>query len=28
LKERTGVAVSAMIRLAIDRYLKTEDSKR
>ena len=28
LKKRTGVAVSAMIRLAIDRFLKSEDSKR
>jgi len=28
LKERTGAPVSEIIRRAIDRYLKVEDSKR
>lgn len=28
LKERTGAPVSEIIRRAIDRYLKAEDSKR
>ncbi|MBV8405464.1 MAG: ribbon-helix-helix domain-containing protein [Gammaproteobacteria bacterium] len=27
-KERTGAPVSEIIRRAIDRYLKSEDSKR
>lgn len=28
LKQRTGAAVSEIIRRAVDRYLKAEDSKR
>ncbi len=28
LKERTGAPVSEIIRRAIDRYLKSEESKR
>lgn len=28
LKEKTGAPVSEIIRRAIDRYLKAEDSKR